>query len=374
MRRPTLAKILAAILAALLAAPVPLAIAQTASKSKPGASKAPAMKTSKKKPSRYSVPTYADSTENDIAEWDDTIVREVAVQALGRLNGSVVAVDPNSGRILSIVNQKLAFSAGFMPCSTIKPIIGLAALEEGLITRDTMIKVGRRTFMNLTEALAKSNNPYFEILGRQMGFDTVSRYARMLGLGEHAGHKIFEEHPGIFPSAPPENGGVGRMSSYGEGIHITPLQLAALTAALANGGTLYYLQYPRSEEDRRAFAPMVKRKLRIQNMLPEVREGMLAAVLYGTGKQAFDPAGDTALGKTGTCSDQGSRLGWFASYADQMNPKIVVAVLLRGRGRVVNGPTAAEIAGRVYQGLRERNYFAHLRHAESTGHTATAPD
>ncbi len=56
-------------------------------------------------------------------------------------NGSVVAIDPSTGRILTVVNQKLAFSSGFIPCSTIKPTIALAALQEGLITRDSMIKV-----------------------------------------------------------------------------------------------------------------------------------------------------------------------------------------------------------------------------------------
>jgi cell division protein FtsI/penicillin-binding protein 2 len=230
-------------------------------------------------------------------------------------------------------------------------------LEEGIITRDSMIKVGRRRYLNLTEAMAHSNNPFFEELGGQMGFEKVSQYAKQFGLGELAGHNIFEEHPGVFPSHPPEFGGVRRMSSFGEGIHITPLQLASLGVALANGGTMYYLQYPRNDEERRNFSPLVKRKLDIETMLPDVREGMLAAVLYGTGRQAFDPEGDQPLGKTGTCSDQGSRLGWFVSFADQLKPRLVVVVLMRGRARVVNGATAAEIAGRVYTKLRERDYF-----------------
>ena len=80
-----------------------------------------------------------------LATYDDPVVRQAAVAALGRYNGSVVALDPNSGRILSVVNQKLAFSSGFIPCSTIKPVIAVAALEESVITRDTMIKVASRT-------------------------------------------------------------------------------------------------------------------------------------------------------------------------------------------------------------------------------------
>ena len=305
------------------------------------------------------VPTFANSTLADIATFDDPVVRAAAVDGLGRYNGAVVAVDPNSGRILTIVNQKVAFGDGYIPCSTIKPTIALAALEENVITRDTMLKVGRRKYMNLTEAMAHSNNVFFEELGRRMGFDTVSRYARLLGLGELAGYNVPEEHPGAFPMQAPTHGGVARMSSFGEGIQITPLQLVSLAAAFANGGTLYYLQYPRSADEIQNFAPRVKRDLNIATVLPEIREGMLAAVLYGTGKRSFDSGGDEMpLGKTGTCNDPTSRVGWFVTYADEAHPKIALAVLLRGSSRQVVGPTAALVAGRIYRRLREQNYFA----------------
>jgi penicillin-binding protein 2 len=314
-------------------------------------------------PSRYNgyAPTYADSVSADDPKFDDPVVREAAVAALGRYNGSVVAVDPNTGRILTVVNQKIAFSDGYIPCSTIKPTIAIAALQENVITRDTMLKVGRRKYMNLTEALAHSNNTFFEELGRRMGFDTVSKYGRLLGLGELAGYELADEHPGAFPMQPPAFGGVARMSSFGEGIQITPLQLAALAAAFANGGTLYYLQYPHSAEEADAFQPRVKRDLNIAGVLPEVREGMLAAVLYGTGRLSYDSGGDeTPLGKTGTCDDHTnpSRIGWFVTYADEAHPKIALAVLLRGNTRRVKGPTAAQVAGLIYRRLREQNYFA----------------
>src|SRR6266849_3519658 len=90
------------------------------------------------------VPTFADSSSADDGAYDDPIVRAAAISALGRYNGAVVAVDPNTGRILTVVNQKIAFGDGYIPCSTIKPAIALAALEENVITRDTMLKVGRR--------------------------------------------------------------------------------------------------------------------------------------------------------------------------------------------------------------------------------------
>src|ERR1700726_2841229 len=233
--------ILAGMLVGSLAMPVPAAEAAAIT-----AAKSSVKSASRKRlaPSRYRgyAPTYADSISADDPAYDDPIVRQAVVDALGRYNGSVVAVDPNTGRILTVVNQKIAFSDGYIPCSTIKPTVALAALQENVITRDTMLKVRGRKYMNLTEALAHSNNEFFEQLGVRMGFDTVSKYARLLGLGELAGYNLPEEHPGSFPMAPPVHGGVARMSSFGEGIQITPLPLVSLAAAFANGGTLYYLQ------------------------------------------------------------------------------------------------------------------------------------
>jgi penicillin-binding protein 2 len=352
-----------ACLIAVLALPLPATAAGIVDSSAKSTTKK-TKKSSKRKLvlSRYRgyAPTYADSVSADDPSYDDPVVRTAAVEALGRYNGSVVAVDPNTGRILTVVNQNVAFGDGYIPCSTIKPTIAIAALEENVISSDTMLKVGRRKYMNLTEALAHSNNEFFEELGRRMGFDTVSKYGRLLGLGELAGYNLPYEHPGSFPTAPPTFGGVARMSSFGEGIQITPLQLAALASAFANGGTLYYLQYPHTPEEVQNFEPKVKRDLNIANVLPGVREGMLAAVLYGTGRLSYDSGGDeTPLGKTGTCDDHTnpSRIGWFVSYADETHPKIALAVLLRGNTRLVKGPTAAQVAGGIYRRLRAQNYF-----------------
>lgn len=306
-------------------------------------------------------PTYVqDPGLGDDAQFDDPVVRQVALDALGKQNGSVVAVDPSDGRVLSIVNQRLAYSAGFEPCSTTKPVIAVAALEKGIINPDTMIRVGYRRYMDLTEALAHSNNTYFEELGRRLGFDTVWHYDHLFGLGERAGFDISDEQPGVLPANPPRNGGVERMCSFGEGIRMTPLQLASIISTIANGGTMYYLQYPQSQTEAQDFQPRVRRTLQIAPLLPDLRQGLLAAVLYGTAKQSNDPEGEQTLGKTGTCDDEtmGGRLGWFASYAGEENPKLVLVVLLRGRARIVNGPHAADVAGQIYHDLYERKYFA----------------
>jgi penicillin-binding protein 2 len=308
-----------------------------------------------------------DVTEGDFTKFDDPVVRQAAIAALGRYYGSVVALDPNDGRILAIVNQKLAFSSGFEPCSTIKPVIALAALREGLINGNTMIRVGRRYSINLTEALAHSNNEFFAELGRRLGFQTVTRYAHLLGLGEPAGWDMPEEHPGTFPTAPPPpwRGGVGKMTSFGEGIRITPLQLAAMMSTFANGGSLYYLQYPRTEEQVKDFTPRLKRRIDLAPYADAIREGMLGAVEFGTARESYTPDGELVYAKTGTCTDvtRGGHLGWFVSYASsddsvQHHPKLVLVVLLRRYGPRVSGPHAAEIGGRIYRSLYMKNFFS----------------
>jgi cell division protein FtsI/penicillin-binding protein 2 len=287
------------------------------------------------------------------------VVRAAAVEALGNLNGTALAINPSNGRILAMVNQKLALSGGAEPCSTIKLAVTLAALDEGLITRDTPVNLGGHYTLTLTPALAHSVNPYFETLGRMLGFERVKHYANQFGLGELAGYNIPGEQLGVYPDAPlpAAQGGVGRMCSYGEGISMTPLQLGALVSAIANGGTLYYLQHPQSPDEIASFQPMVKRTLDIAPLIPEMRDGLEGAVDYGTGRALRSNFREfPVLGKTGTCSNNGTRFGWFASYADTPTGRIVTVVFLEG-GRPTFGPRAAELTGQIYRELWDRSYF-----------------
>jgi penicillin-binding protein 2 len=307
--------------------------------------------------SPWRISSFGDPTAGDNPAGEDHAVREAAIEALGNWNGSVVVVDPNTGRILSIVNQQMALGSAFTPCSTFKPVVALAALKEGLITPETEIRVGRRTRMNVTDALALSNNSFFSKLGRQLGFRRLAEYARAFGLGEKAGLHIPGESPGHFPTAAPKDGSVGYMSSYGKNIEVTALQMAAVISAIANGGTLYHLQYPRTPEEVAVFEPKVRQRLDdLAEHFPQVKEGLAAAVVYGTARSAYNPE-EQIYGKTGTCSEDGARLGWFVSYANEEQPKYVVVVLLRG-GRLMYGPHAAEIAGRLYRSLRQREALA----------------
>jgi penicillin-binding protein 2 len=309
---------------------------------------------------RFSTSSFAsDITEGDVTAGEDPVVRQAAIDALGNMNGTVVAIEPTSGRVLAMVNQKLALSGGAQPCSTIKLSVALAALSEGVIDEGTEVPLGRRSRMNLTEALAHSNNAYFEAVGRKLGFEKVQYYAHQFGLGELAGYQIPGEQLGTYPETEISSklGGVGKMCSFGEGISMTPLQLGALVTAISNGGTLYYLQHPNSSDEVASFQPRVKRHLDIEPVIPELSDGMAGAVMYGTARNVhLNFNEESILGKTGTCSRAGTRYGWFASYANTDVGRIVTVVFLQG-GHPTFGPKAAEIAGLMYRNLYDHKFF-----------------
>ncbi len=310
---------------------------------------------------RFTASSFATSDEfaGDITTGEDPIVRQAAVDALGDMNGTAVVIDPSNGRILAMVNQKLALSPGAEPCSTIKLTVALAALSEGLVTRDTPVQLaGFR--MNMTQAIAKSNNLYFEELGRELGFDRVRHYATQFGLGELAGYNIAGEQLGVYPDKelPAAEGGVARMCSFGQGVSLTPLQLGAYVAAIANGGTLYYLQHPTTPDEASHMLPKVKRTLDIAKFVPDMQDGMAGAVEYGTARRLRANFSQfPVFGKTGTCSDNGTRFGWFASFADSPQGSLVTVFFLEG-GRPTFGPRAAELTGEFYKNLWDKDYFA----------------
>jgi cell division protein FtsI/penicillin-binding protein 2 len=324
--------------------------------------------------SRYHERSYMRSFAKNIAARDitggeDPVVRQAAIDALGNMNGTVVAIEPTSGRVLAMVNQKLALSSGAQPCSTIKLSVALAALNEGLVSKGTEVALGRRSRTNLTEALAHSNNAYFEELGRKLGFERVAYYAHEYGLGELAGYDIPGEQLGNYPeeAISEKLGGVGKMCSFGEGVSMTPLQLGAMVSAIANGGSLYYLQHPTTPEEIATFQPRLKRQLDIAPLIPEISDGMAGAVQYGTARSLrLNFNEEEILGKTGTCSHAGTHFGWFASYPSV--GRVVVVVFLQG-GRPTFGSKAAEIAGRMYRKMYDHNFFVAVYGA--TGHQAT---
>ncbi len=303
----------------------------------------------------------------DATAGEDARVREAAIEALGNIHGTAVVIDASTGRILAMVNQSIALAPGAEPCSTIKLTVGMAALSEGLITRDTMVNLGGFR-MNLTQALAHSNNLYFEEVGRELGFARVHHYARLFGLGELAGYKIPGEQLGEYPEReiPASEGGVGRMCSFGQGVSLTPLQLGAYVAAIANDGTLYYLQHPTTQQEIADFHPRIKRVLPIRRFIPDMQDGMAGSVEYGTARSLRLSFRELPVfGKTGTCSNLGTRFGWFASYSDTPRGTMATVFLLEG-GRDLYGPLAAGLTGKFYQALWESHYFDDSAPLEAT--------
>jgi len=308
--------------------------------------------------SPWATPTFADSTVGDSVDGEDLMVRRAAVQALGPYNGAVVVADPSTGRILTIVNQKLALQGAYEPCSTIKIVAALAGLSEGIINQETSLKLTKRHSVDLTEAMARSINQYFASIGEKLGYEKIVQYGQMFGLGEKAGLNIEGEQPGLIAEAAPSDG-LGMMTSFGEGFSMTPLELTAIVSAVANGGTLYYLQHPGSQAEIDQFAPQIKRQLNINEFVSDIKPGMMGAVEYGTARRIGFSATEPIFGKTGTCTDNRTptHLGWFGSYNEIAGRKLTVVVLLTG-GHAVSGPVASGVAGAVYKNLSGQNYFA----------------
>jgi membrane peptidoglycan carboxypeptidase len=282
----------------------------------------------------------------DITVGEDPEVRQVAINALGHHAGTVVVMDPMTGRVYTVVNQEWGLRRGFKPCSTIKLVTGVAGLSEKVIPPVESAADGYR--LDLTSALAHSNNPYFERVGGQLGFDKMVNYAKELGLGEKTGANVPFEFPGRLPENKP--GFIERrMFSYADGFEVTPMQLGALVSAMANGGKLLVPQIPKPDSK---FSTKVRRKLEIDNdvwqrMIP----GMVGAVNYGSGRRAYDPM-QTVAGKTGTCIGQGGWVGLFTSYAPLASPRLAVVVIAEGSDGRRHFPAA--VAGEIYRQLNHR--------------------
>src|SRR5437870_8345365 len=287
----------------------------------------------------------------DSTEGEDLEVRNAAVAALGNHAGTVVVMDPKTGRVYTVVNQEWALRRGFKPCSTIKLVTGVAGICEKVIQPIETVSDGGRYRIDLTDALAYSNNSYFQHVGGEVGFDKMISYARELGLGEKTGVNYINESPGRVPLS--KSGyAVNHMSSHGDDFEVTAIQLAALVSAMSNGGKLLMPHVPRTVEENSHFKTEVRRRISVDNetwrrMVP----GMIGAVNYGSGKKAYRPE-QTVAGKTGTCIGQGAWLGLFTSYAPVVNPRLAVVVITRGTDAHAHLPAA--IAGNIYRALSPR--------------------
>lgn len=289
----------------------------------------------------------------DSTVGEDPEARRAAINALGNRAGTVVVMNPKTGRVLSIVNQEWALRKGFKPCSTIKLVTGLAGLSESVIDPFETINIsaGRNFPLDLTDSLAFSNNGYFQSVGGRVGFDKIISYARQFGLGEATGINHPNEYAGRLPLY--KTGyAVNRMCSHGDDFEVTPMQLGVMASAIGNGGKVLVPHLPRTPAEVTNFKTEVRRRLNIApDHLQRVIPGMIGAVNYGTAKLAYDSM-QTIAGKTGTCIGQGSWLGLFASYAPVNDPQLAVVVVTRGSW--ARGKVASDVAGRVYRALGYR--------------------
>lgn len=268
----------------------------------------------------------------------------------------------------------LAYQAGYPPASTFKPIVALAALNNGTVTENTeiycpaAIRIGNFTFnnwsknpegsINVKRALARSCNPWFYQVGIDVGPSAFLGLARRLGYGEKTGLPLTGETAGLIPTnewmLQHEKrrilDGDTANFSIGQGVLLSsPLQVAQAMAGIANGGSIPKLQLIRQIQDDRgrvieASRPERRVWLGVEpGAVETVREGMRDVVStgYGTGRSAALSFTELC-GKTGTAqwgpASKDQRLAWFSGFFPFENPRYAFAVLYEGRpGETVSG-------------------------------------
>lgn len=289
----------------------------------------------------------------DDTAGEDAEVRRIALAALGSRTGTVIVMNPLTGRVHTVVNQEWAVRRGWKPASIMKLVTGAAAVGEKAVEPWERVRVSARAkALDLTEALAVSDNSYFRLVGGKVGAERLLSYARELGLGEQTGINYAGESAGSLPPSL-KGSDASRLGAYGDGVETTPIQLATLVSAIANGGTLVQPHVPRTPQESTQFEPKVRRRVRLpRECLERLVPGMIAAVNQGTAAGASDPAQKVA-GKTGTFMDGKSAVGIFASYAPADDPRLVVVVVTSGQNE--SGPAAASVAGTIYRALSRRS-------------------
>lgn len=284
----------------------------------------------------------------DQTDGEDLNIRAAAIRALGNHAGSVVVMEAQTGKVLTIVNQDWAVRSTIRPCSTIKLVTGVAGINEGVISKDDGSIKNVSTRRKLDDAIAFSDNPYFQRAGSQMGNQKLVEYGKKLGLGEQTGINLEGEAPGRLPYTNSN----ARIYSHGDDTEVSTLQLAVMAAAITNGGHKVLPRIPRNNIEKADFRTFYKGDVAVpRESVRRIIPGMMGAAEYGTARRNMDP-GLGVAGKTGSCIDKGSWVGLFASVAPIEQPKYAVAVITRGQRE--RGRYAAAIAADVYRTLASR--------------------
>lgn len=289
----------------------------------------------------------AENIARDNTQGEDLAIRQAAVNALGDRAGTIVVMEAKTGRVVTMVNQEWAIKKGYKPCSTVKLVTGVAGIGENKITQDGAI-VGEAGKMDLDDALAYSNNPYFQRVGNGLGSDKLIYYAKQLGLGQPTGINAEGEYAGKLPYG----NNNPRIYSHADDFEVTPLQLAVMVTTIANGGKRVTPRLSRERIQRTSQQARIKGTSDLpEQTLKGVIPGMMGAAEYGTARRGMDQTLGVA-GKTGSCIGQGSWVGLFASVAPVEDPDYAVVVITRGQA--ARGRISAAIASQIYSALGNR--------------------
>jgi penicillin-binding protein 2 len=338
----------------------------------------------------------------------DKQLQRALVEALADEVGSGIFMDPNTGAVLalastpgydpnvftapvshttwmSLINDPRrplndrAISSFYAPGSTFKVLMTIAGLESGTITPSSAVtcpgavtiygrqflcwKKGGHGYVDVHQALVHSCNVFYYLLGKKMGIDTITKYSKMFNVAEITGIDIPGETRGNPPSAEWKEKfrkeqwypGDTISVSIGQGLlAVTPLQMATMISAVANGGSLV-----RPHLARDANAPAVKLPV-TAGTLKVIRDALADVVEEGTATRAqLGPI--RVAGKTGTAQVFKKSAGvdadklskderdhaWFVGYAPADKPEIAFAIVIEHGGH--GGTTAAPVAKKVLE-------------------------
>jgi penicillin-binding protein 2 len=341
-------------------------------------------------------------------DWGVQEVAERELAAQG--SGAIVAIDPRNGavRVMASVPEfdanafsgvitpaewkavsedslhplfNRAMKGTFPPGSTMKPFTAAAGLEYGGVTLDTHFDAcrgakafGNRVFkcwekrghgaLGMIDAIIRSCDVYFYQLGVREGLDAWSRMATECHFGQKTGIDLPGELPGLAPSQAYFDKRYGRAAwtkylvvnlSIGQGeVLVTPLQMATLYAAIANGGDIYRPRLVSKiitpSGDSTIIPPEKTGRLPMSEATLNALHIALLGVVNSAGGTAHQAQvkGYTVAGKTGTAQNpHGGDHAWFVGYAPAENPEIAIAVLVENAGH--GGSIAAPVARKVLE-------------------------
>ncbi len=342
---------------------------------------------------------------NDLYLGLDIDMQELAEKLLGTSRGAVVALDPRNGEVICMASKpdfNLRSFAGkgarkfynellqnpeepqfnrvtqpiYSPGSTWKPMMALMGLQEGVITPTTRLmcaggyKYGNRFatchggvhgLIDVTYALKVSCNSYFYQVGLKMGVERFHYYAALLGFGQKTRIDLIEEGAGILPSRAfmDRRWGKGNWTDYalmnwgiGQGeVQVTPLQLCAYTAAIANGGVWCQPHAVREiyskKLNKRNTTSFESRQIPIEKKWFELVQNALSSVVEEGTAQSLKTLNLDICGKTGTAQAPRGKpdQSWFICFAPKNNPKI--ALVVTGEGKGFGAQFAVPIAGKL---------------------------